>query len=58
MSKPDRSTNDDIIVMPTISEIVEPKSEPKKKKKEKKVQVLEERIHDTLPSDTEPGDDE
>ena len=43
-----------------IKEILEPDSEPKpvKKKETKKVQVLEERIHDTLPSDVEPGDEE
>lgn len=40
-----------------IQEIVEPKPE-KPKKKTKKAQVLEERIHDTLPSDVEPGDEE
>ena len=41
-----------------IQEIVEPQPEEKPKKKIKKAQVLEERIHDTLPSDTEPGDEE
>ena len=43
-----------------IKEILEPDPEPKpvKKKETKKVQVLEERIHDTLPSDVEPGDEE
>ena len=45
----------------TIMEIVEPLQEPEKKKvKRKKVEMLEERIHDTLPSDTETkyGEDE
>ena len=37
-----------------VREIVEPDPKPVKKKETKKVQVLEERIHDTLPSDTEP----
>lgn len=41
----------------TIQEIAEPKPE-KPKKQKKKVQVLEERLHDSLPSDIEPGDEE
>ena len=43
-----------------VKEILELDSEPKpvKKKETKKVQVLEERILDTLPSDIVPGDKE
>ena len=41
--------------MPIIQEVVgETNPEPKEEKETKKVEVLEERIHDTLPSDTEP----
>ena len=44
----------------TIMEILEPT--PVKKKETKKVEILEERIHDTLPSEVdlevEPGDEE
>tara|TARA_Y100001963_G_scaffold76293_1_gene105824 strand:- start:1950 stop:2111 length:162 start_codon:yes stop_codon:yes gene_type:complete len=39
-----------------LMEILEPEPAPKKKK-EKKAQVLEERLHDNLPSDVEPGDE-
>ena len=42
----------------TIQEIVEPQPEEKPKKKVKKAQMLEERLHDDLPSDVEPGDAE
>ena len=38
-------------------EIVEPQPEPKKKTK-KKVEILEERIIDTLPSDVGLGEEE
>ena len=44
----------------TIMEILEPT--PVKKKETKKVEILEERIHDALPSEVdlevEPGDEE
>ena len=39
-----------------IQEILQPQPEPKKKKV-KKVEVLEERIHDSLPSETEPDEE-
>lgn len=40
---------------PIIKEVLgDPNPEPKEEKETKKVEVLEERIHDTLPSDTEP----
>ena len=42
-----------------LMEIVEPQPEPKPKKKNKeKVEILEERIIDTLPSDVDPGEEE
>lgn len=40
-----------------IQEIVEPQPE-KPKKQKKKTQMLEERLHDDLPSDDESGDEE
>ena len=44
---------------PILQEFIgESDPEPKKKKETKKAKILEERLHDDLPSDVEPSGDE